>query len=294
MADFDFDQYGEPRDVMAERAVVGGLLALDGPIPEGADLTPDLFWLPAHRAVAGACLNLAAAGKPTDPVTVRAELLRAGERGPNVDPVALFGMMQDGCLSAQIGHHARSLRELAARRDVMMHARRALQHAASPGTDPYEVAAHLSVAAAALSDSGDPARPARTVDAEDFLAQPDAYDWLVPGLLERGDRLLITGGEGSGKASCVGSSQSPPPPAHTRSRAGMWNPAGSFWSTLRTVSVTFAGPYGTCGATRSTSNVRWGEGCSPSNPAHPVSTSPVPMTLHGSVVCVTRSDRSSS
>jgi replicative DNA helicase len=38
------------------------------------------------------------------------------------------------------------------------------------------------------------------VDGEDFVAGDVSYDWLLPGLLERGDRFLITGGEGSGKS----------------------------------------------------------------------------------------------
>lgn len=34
----------------------------------------------------------------------------------------------------------------------------------------------------------------------EFLTQTDTYHWLVPGLLERGDRLMLTGFEGGGKA----------------------------------------------------------------------------------------------
>lgn len=38
-------------------------------------------------------------------------------------------------------------------------------------------------------------------DLEEFLAEEDdAYQWLVPGLLEKGDRLLLTGYEGAGKS----------------------------------------------------------------------------------------------
>jgi replicative DNA helicase len=33
----------------------------------------------------------------------------------------------------------------------------------------------------------------------DFLGQPDRHDWLVPGLFERGDRMILTGAEGFGK-----------------------------------------------------------------------------------------------
>jgi len=37
----------------------------------------------------------------------------------------------------------------------------------------------------------------------DILATEDSYDWVVPGLLEKRDRLLVTGGEGSGKSTLV-------------------------------------------------------------------------------------------
>lgn len=39
---------------------------------------------------------------------------------------------------------------------------------------------------------------------DEFLAGDEAaYDWLVPGLLERGDRLILTGGEGHGKSTLL-------------------------------------------------------------------------------------------
>jgi hypothetical protein len=37
----------------------------------------------------------------------------------------------------------------------------------------------------------------------EILAGSDAYDWVVPGLLERKDRLIVTGPEGSGKTTFV-------------------------------------------------------------------------------------------
>lgn len=41
--------------------------------------------------------------------------------------------------------------------------------------------------------------------AEDMalLTDDDHRDWVIPGLLERGDRLLLTGGEGSGKSTLI-------------------------------------------------------------------------------------------
>lgn len=188
-----------PRDEWRERTVVGALLAAES-LPKDVPLARELFYDPHLREVAAACLALSAQGKPCDPITVRTELMRAGLRTQVVDGAWLADVMRDGCLTAQVGHHVTSLRELAVRRDVIALATRALQEASSPSSDPFTVAADLHIQAGALSDSGDPVRPPSVVDAEDFLDGEDAYDWLLPGVLERGDRFLITGGEGSGKS----------------------------------------------------------------------------------------------
>ncbi len=38
-------------------------------------------------------------------------------------------------------------------------------------------------------------------DIHEFLAEVDVWDWCVPGLLERREKLMVTGGEGSGKST---------------------------------------------------------------------------------------------
>lgn len=191
--------YAEPRDVWTERTVVGGLLAA-GKVPDEYVVAESVFWDPHLRAVAAACMDLAAKGKPCDPVTVRADLLRTGQRSNVVDGVWLFDLMQDGCATASLTHHTSTLKELAVRREVMALATRALQAASNPVTDAFDIAATLSIQAGSIADSGDPVRPPEVTDGADFMEGPVGYDWLVPGLLERGDRLLITGGEGSGKS----------------------------------------------------------------------------------------------
>jgi hypothetical protein len=53
-------------------------------------------------------------------------------------------------------------------------------------------------------DAGDAAVPELAPDLYEFLAQQfPAEDWVIPGLLERGDRLIWTGREGLGKACSV-------------------------------------------------------------------------------------------
>jgi 5S rRNA maturation endonuclease (ribonuclease M5) len=45
--------------------------------------------------------------------------------------------------------------------------------------------------------------PELAPDLYEFLAGDDRYDWLVPGLIERGDRLMVTGFEGFGKSTLI-------------------------------------------------------------------------------------------
>lgn len=65
-------------------------------------------------------------------------------------------------------------------------------------TDPYK-------AMAELVDEIAPAPPPLPVPTvAEFLARgEEPYDWLVPGLIERGDRLIVTGPEGGGKSTLL-------------------------------------------------------------------------------------------
>lgn len=69
-----------------------------------------------------------------------------------------------------------------------------------------DVSAHLG-AGLDLADleltqtSEDTSGPVLAPDLWEFISQEDEpYDWLVPGLIERGDRLMVTGAEGLGKS----------------------------------------------------------------------------------------------
>ena len=41
-------------------------------------------------------------------------------------------------------------------------------------------------------------------DLDEFLSEPEPdYDWLIPGVIERGDRTILTGAEGAGKSTLL-------------------------------------------------------------------------------------------
>ena len=189
----------EPVDVFAERSLVGAILAAGSVSPElRAVVRPDDFYDPNLRSVAEVCWDT----DTVDPVTVRTELLRRGVRGQAVDGVWLSDLLRDG-LPVAGTYHGRVVRDMAVRRLITTEATRAAQQAANPALDPYEVAASLHIQYGQLAERSDPAAPSSAQDLYRFLDGPLEYDWLVPGLLERGDRLLLTGVEGGGKSVLV-------------------------------------------------------------------------------------------
>ena len=187
----------EPRDVWAERSVLGAVLTIER-VPD--ELTPDMFWDPAHLALFEACSAMTANGDACTPVSVRLELMRRQHTGKLIDGVWLFDVMQGACMAAQVGYFAKQLREIATRRTVIAACSRALQAAGNPAVDPYDIAAQCSVDLAVTADRMDERPPPHIRDLDEFLDGPTEYDWQIPDLIERGDRLLITGGEGSGKS----------------------------------------------------------------------------------------------
>lgn len=75
--------------------------------------------------------------------------------------------------------------------------------AADPHKDiSAHLAAGLSLDAVTITRRPDaPVKPDLAPDIYDILAEPGPeYDWLVPGLLERGERFMLTGSEGLGKS----------------------------------------------------------------------------------------------
>lgn len=189
------DPWAAPRDELAERAVLGEVLHTHRLAADvAAIIDPADIWTPWLRTVAEVCWDLTERGLPCDAVSVRAQCQRLNAA---VDPVDLAGLIEHGVPGVV---HARRVHELAVRRRLIEHASRAVQQAADPACDARDVAAQLHVHALILAESGDPVRPVHARTAAQFLAGPTDYEWLVPGLLERGDRLLLTGAEGGGKS----------------------------------------------------------------------------------------------
>lgn len=150
---------------------------------------------PRHEAIWTAMALLDRAGKQVDATTVRSAL------GSNTHAAALLidlvttYVVPDTAIS-----HAEIVRSWAIKRRLHTEARQVAQQSLSPDLNPVGYAASVATRFAAIRDSGLPEQTSvESLGA--LLADPDDEpDWLIPGLLERRDRLMLTGIEGGGKS----------------------------------------------------------------------------------------------
>jgi AAA domain/DnaB-like helicase N terminal domain len=200
-----------PHDPDAEQAILGTILRTAQLDQASAvalvELAPDpaCFYRPHHETLAVQLRAAAAAGEPLEPVAVLARLQNAGEmRGP-LTGAYLHDLVERAILPGSMSWYAERVRELWADRCALQAVDRARQRLAGVH-DRGERHSALYEAMGELENALDPNpnghRELTTGSA--FLAAPDAeYDWLIPGLIERGDRVIWTAGEGHGKTTLL-------------------------------------------------------------------------------------------
>lgn len=193
----------EPHDIAAEQAVLGAML-LSAAAAEScrAALSPDDFYRPAHGIIFRHVTAMIRAGEPVDAVTLRDHLELAGDLAVCGHAMYLHTLIAQVPAVANAAHYTRIVRDRAVRRRLRVAGRRILQW--SEGADDAHGLTERSVREVeSVRESGlGDGITVKTVD--EFMNVPegaDDYDWVVPGLLERGDRLMLTGHEGAGKST---------------------------------------------------------------------------------------------
>lgn len=183
-------------DLVAEETVLVGLFSYPEVYDEMAEmLSPGDFHSPMHQQFF-AVLETAcrASERPTRslltdsgvPPHVQDQLFRSG-----------FDPMRHEAKAA-----ARTVSVLALRRRILNFAAKAQQQSLSYDADPAETAAWIRAEAAILDVPLGVREP--TPGFVEFMAtSEDPLEWVVPGILAAGERLLLTGGEGHGKSTLL-------------------------------------------------------------------------------------------
>lgn len=195
-------------DLAAERAVLGAAM-LD---PTALDtcatvLTGTAFYDPRHGQMWHALRTLHASGRPTDPIALLDELRLRGEFKPGqLDGPYLHGVYASILTAAGAEYYAEIVARLARQRRMATLGVRFTQLADRPGLDAHDLDAAYAEAREHLDDIAPATTTTRPTTLEELLAEAgdeDTYDWVIPGLLERHDRLIVTGPEGGGKTTLL-------------------------------------------------------------------------------------------
>lgn len=185
----------------AERAVIGAIL-LDDRAFRAVDeiLDPADFSSPQLEQVYAGIQRMVAEQRPVDVLTVGAAMPGWGVRGFTAEDLHILESQTPHTAGAAFW--AEEIRNTSVRRSV----RRVLSAAevaiSSPETEPGESLAR-TIESLREVQAGSVRDPLAAKTLAEILAMTDRYDWVIPGLLERKDRFILTGGEGAGKSTFV-------------------------------------------------------------------------------------------
>lgn len=168
----------------------GTLRSIEGSV------SSDDFTDPRHGSVFDGLVHAIMRGEPVDVVAVDGKFHDWGVASLN--PADVWRWVDPEKMIAHRAYqYAQVVRADAVRRRLheVISMTSEKMHAGEPALDIASGAMQALTSLVDGSSSGGlQARPLREV-----LAEVDSYDWIIPGLLERQDRLVVTGAEGAGK-----------------------------------------------------------------------------------------------
>lgn len=183
-------------DRTAEQAVLAACLTSKTARQEAKrHLTGRDFDDPRHETIWDAIGRLDRNGKAVDAITLNTIL----EKNPAQE--LLLDLIGVVAIPDNMAEYAGIVRGWSTKRQIEATARRVLQDALNPAANPTGFAASVVTKFAAIRDSGAGADDITALTARELLDQADDEpDWLIPGLIERRDRFILTGEEGLGKS----------------------------------------------------------------------------------------------
>lgn len=190
-----------PQDLGAEVSVLGAcMLSRDACRAVLDVLDPADFYRPAHTAIFNAIGRMHAKGDPVDPITLGKHLADSGELVRVGGTTQLFTLVNETVTAANAEYYAEIVQDRALRRALVELGTELVRMGYGQDLDTFELVEKAVSMARELRDRGRATEDVPTEDIHDFVAHQDTYDWLVPNLLERRDRLILTASEGGGKS----------------------------------------------------------------------------------------------
>ncbi len=182
----------------AERGFVGSLLvypALTGDVI--GKLSPDDLLAPAPKNIYVAMVSLWLRGVVPTTETIHDELQSHGVLERIGGSAAIVELMA-GVSSPRPDKYIPAILDHALRRRVIVRCRQAQEIASDPDVSAADALDQAKELFAGIDVPG--LVTDESVDVGTFVAGDDSYDWLIPSLIERGERILVVAGEKAGKS----------------------------------------------------------------------------------------------
>lgn len=193
-----------PHDIDAEMSVLGACMLSPRACAEVLDtLNPASFYRPAHTVILNAIGRMHAQSLPVDPITLGKHLADSGQLAQAGGTGYLHGLAAAVPTAANADYYAEIVEDRALRRALIEYGTRLVNAAYTPDGDTHHLVEQAVAQARDIRDRGRAADDLPVMDIIDFVQVEDTYDWLIPNLLERGDRLILTASEGGGKSTLM-------------------------------------------------------------------------------------------
>jgi replicative DNA helicase len=188
----DYDR-APPQAVEAEQSVLGAMMLSKDAIADAIEVVrPGDFYRPAHQLVFDAVLDLYGRGEPADPITVSAELTRAGQLVRAGGANSLHTLVNAVPTAANAGYYAQIVAERATLRRLVTAGTRIVQMG-------YDTASGSANIVGSVDDVVDRAQ-AEIYDVTERRTSEDYVhiESLLQSTLDEIDKISATGGIGTG------------------------------------------------------------------------------------------------
>lgn len=193
-------------DLNTEKALLGvAMMAPDQCRDVFMSVRDDDWYHAPCRRIAAIIREQLVAGRPVDPNTVLVEAMSRGLVPVKVDPKLVLDCQGSAWLPGSAPILAQRIRDLSAARQLWQVGTRAAQRMESAwetGVDSVEIDAAVKELRRACDEAEQIVAEleAPPMPMAEFLSFEDEREWLIPGLLERMERIVLTGAEGGGKS----------------------------------------------------------------------------------------------
>ncbi len=186
----------EPTARDTERTLLSALLFTKTARTEARrHLTGRDFDDPRHEAIWDAMSNLDRHKRNVDAAILNEVLHGTPAQAALLDVITANGIPDN------VPEYAAIVRGYSTKRRLEVEARSVLHEVDKPGVNPAGFAATVANRFAAIRDSGNTVDDVTAVTVNELLEQEDDEpEWLIPNLLEKRDRFMLTGEEGLGKS----------------------------------------------------------------------------------------------